>query len=304
MRLSLLLCLAGCALGQTSQIISTPSTSATSCTVVNNTVVCPPPPPAWTPSISISDNIAFPHNIEIPPHWCDGTLKMGSSTRAIKDVFPDECGVKKSAYMDSGPAEHQYYDSDGNLRVSGGTGAGDPQDNTPKCSIGPLHEKGNLPIVCPGGVNFHGDFATPPVGTVIGLPYNSVDCDNANGNPKLCTVEADAPEPEDVLAIQEPHQQCINDSNVCLSPAGSSCPCGHYDSVPMPTCADKSRIMERAEDGKLWCHKPQTEVEDNCHIERYWADLPKGDLGPIIGDPPHGWIPVGDLRIVCRKETK
>lgn len=24
-----------------------------------------------------------------------------------------------------------------------------------------------------------------------GLPYNTVDCDNANGNPKLCTVEAD-----------------------------------------------------------------------------------------------------------------
>lgn len=23
------------------------------------------------------------------------------------------------------------------------------------------------------------------------LPYNTVDCDNANGNPKLCTVEAD-----------------------------------------------------------------------------------------------------------------
>jgi hypothetical protein len=70
------------------------------------------------------------------------------------------------------------------------------------------------------------------------------------------------------------------------------------------TCADKSRILETAEDGTKWCHKPQTEVEENCHIERYWADPIKGDLGPIIGDPPHGWQPVGDLRIVCKKETK
>ena len=26
------------------------------------------------------------------------------------------------------------------------------------------------------------------------LPYNTVDCDNANGNPKLCTIESDEPE--------------------------------------------------------------------------------------------------------------
>ena len=28
------------------------------------------------------------------------------------------------------------------------------------------------------------------------LPYDSVDCDNANGNAKLCTVEPDAAEPD------------------------------------------------------------------------------------------------------------
>lgn len=39
------------------------------------------------------------------------------------------------------------------------------------------------------------------------LPYDSVDCDNAEGNPKLCTVEPDAPS-----APTLPHQEKLGDS--------------------------------------------------------------------------------------------
>ena len=41
-----------------------------------------------------------------------------------------------------------------------------------------------------------------------GLPYDSVDCDNANGNPKLCTVESDEPD----------NCKCIkNGDGVCMT---------------------------------------------------------------------------------------
>lgn len=50
------------------------------------------------------------------------------------------------------------------------------------------------------------------------LPYDSVDCDNANGDPKLCTVE-----PDESRYYLEPHaaevewakQVCADKPNLC-----------------------------------------------------------------------------------------
>lgn len=46
--------------------------------------------------------------------------------------------------------------------------------------------------------------STPANGVPYELPYDSVDCDNANGNPKLCTVEADEPDGPAVPAATPP----------------------------------------------------------------------------------------------------
>src|ERR1700675_3372405 len=51
------------------------------------------------------------------------------------------------------------------------------------------------------------------------LPYDSVDCDNANGNPKLCTVESD--EPVTVVVIIGYAAGGLHcDGNGCFGPDG------------------------------------------------------------------------------------
>jgi hypothetical protein len=66
------------------------------------------------------------------------------------------------------------------------------------------------------------------------------------------------PEPPDVPAIQEPKKECVAWWNIDTL-MGNGLGCKEYAEVLHYTCADKSRILLPAEDGKYWCHKPQTE---------------------------------------------
>lgn len=61
--------------------------------------------------------------------------------------------------------------------------------------------------------------------------------------------------PRDAPAIEETRQECVEQKSMyaCDAPFGSSCPCGSMQSVPYPTCSDKSRILLTAEDGTKHC---------------------------------------------------
>jgi hypothetical protein len=63
-------------------------------------------------------------------------------------------------------------------------------------------------------------------------------------------------EPMDVPAIQEPRRECIKYGIICATGTTSTCPpCEEYGDVPEWTCAEKSRILETAENGTKWCRK-------------------------------------------------
>jgi hypothetical protein len=61
--------------------------------------------------------------------------------------------------------------------------------------------------------------------TVLGqqqeLPYDTVDCDNANGNPKLCTVEGDDPDNYGM-----PHGKTDAENSIYFTSEGLPYQCG------------------------------------------------------------------------------
>jgi hypothetical protein len=48
------------------------------------------------------------------------------------------------------------------------------------------------------GCGVHSTPSEPAIGVDYEMPANTVDCDNANGNPKLCTVERDESDDADL----------------------------------------------------------------------------------------------------------
>lgn len=82
--------------------------------------------------------------------------------------------------------------------------------------------------------------------------------------PASATVTISVPEAIDVPAIMETVKEWVGDDSdspwctdsLHLMPRGCS---GHIGLVKEPACADKSRILLHSEDGKFYCHKPQTD---------------------------------------------
>ena len=69
-----------------------------------------------------------------------------------------------------------------------------------------------------------------------------------------------APEPPDVPAIQGKGCELTGQQikqGYCCSTGGWQMDCPHHVDGK-PYCADKSRILLTAEDGKKWCHKPES----------------------------------------------
>jgi hypothetical protein len=108
-----------------------------------------------------------------------------------------------------------------------------PGCDDPECSTNRSFQK---------GANFIGDLCPMEGGT----------------NPRTPLAE-----PIDVPAITEGRQECVQipNCNICAvdtRTSGNSCGCcSENQTVQEPTCVDKSRILQTAENGKHWCHKPQ-----------------------------------------------
>jgi hypothetical protein len=65
-------------------------------------------------------------------------------------------------------------------------------------------------------------------------------------------------EPCDVPAIKGKAADGTHDRLFWCNSGGGYAPCG-APAKPGATCSDKSRILMTAEDGKKYCHKPQTD---------------------------------------------
>lgn len=81
-------------------------------------------------------------------------------------------------------------------------------------------------------------------------PYDSVDCDNANGNPKLCTVEPDEPPPQPKkrsypkLTPPRPGDMLVKNCSVMGQP--SDVPNGKTDCI----CRKASTVIDAKDAGK------------------------------------------------------
>ena len=120
---------------------------------------------------------------------------------------------------------------------------------------------------CTDTVYFHGKSKTIkdifPEECLSGDAVKSGDC-RIGGD--VCTTTIPL-EPPDVPAIQEDRQECvpIPQCNICNAdarPYGQSCGCcSEMKSVPEWTCAEKDRVLLHTENGKYWCHKPESSLK-------------------------------------------
>jgi hypothetical protein len=113
-----------------------------------------------------------------------------------------------------------------------------------------------------GNVMINGNNVTaknPPQGTVMIYDNDGKEWHPWPGPDHITGPGGGGPGPlyPDVPAIKEMRKtKCSSGAYVC----DFNCQCtGEMVNEPHDTCADKSRILETAEDGKLWCHKPETE---------------------------------------------
>jgi hypothetical protein len=190
-------------------------------------------------------NMDSPKVLHIATGFCDGSLKMGNSTRAVKDVFKDECNNK-----------HAKIIMDGDDATAGK----------------PFNFK--LPPVWTGAIVVNGD--SPPKGVRSGI---TGECDDPGGSAKVnfgkdlrlqdwqpgvdivggqgqkqldgfghaCGAYPCDP-PEDVPAIRS------REGTLCGGDTVGMCSTPSFKWV----CADRSRVLETAENGDKWCRKPQS----------------------------------------------
>jgi hypothetical protein len=175
----------------------------------------------------------MPHTITLPAEWCDGTLKMGNSTRAVKDVFPEECAP---AIMCDG--------------------------------------SGITHCIIKGPFELNGDFSSPPPGTSITIPLPGVDIVGGQGRESGPRLTGGESEPEDVPAVKIDTRNASDcrtqECTVTTEKGERAYPRmsleGNFLPIPkewgrihvyVTGCADKTRILETAEDGDKWCRKPQ-----------------------------------------------
>jgi hypothetical protein len=151
---------------------------------------------------------------------CDESVSFHGKQKAIKDIFPEECGEPDSPFVPGWSYSCLHIDY-GKKRVSG-TEDCDAKMHDPGCTASFTLEDGKW-----------------------------------DGSP----VQWNCPEPEppDVPAIKG--KGCkLTDQQIkqgyCCSRGGWQMDCPHHVDGK-PYCADKSRILLTAEDGKKWCHKVQ-----------------------------------------------
>jgi hypothetical protein len=204
LRLYLLLCLAGCALAQTqpqnSQMnVIWDSPLKEYCWITNG-----------EHEACLNSNDKRLVEVKLYPKFCDGTLKMGSSTRAIKDVFPVECSE------------------------------GDVFSNE-------IHRYAPMPVAAP----------------------EPEDIPAIQGELRITTAEQNYPRDTDVgKAYESGFRRWCPNADRNTKDGRLRC------KRPTQTCADKSRILETAEDGTKWCHKPLAD-----HVQKKPLSMSKHDGG-------------------------